>query len=145
MPVDLTLDLLLSTASETRDSSVHREALRVLTLTDCWGKIDDALSRHVLETECFENQLLLGDLALNRIRMTLGLPITDDDYNETMTSTVRPVARQLISPALLDQAKQYYQTAHRLAGEQDKRLETRWYSDTVRQRQNQLTCLFPGH
>ncbi|MEZ5602287.1 MAG: hypothetical protein R3F36_15760 [Candidatus Competibacteraceae bacterium] len=40
------------------------------------------LARHALESDCFESALLLGDLALNQGRATLGLPMLDDDYGE---------------------------------------------------------------
>ena len=144
MPVDLALDLLLSTAGETRDSGAYREALRGLALAGRWEEIDNALSRHMLETDCFENQLSLGDLALNRVRMALGLPVVDDDYNAPIMCAAKPVTGPAF-PVMLDQAKQCYQAAQRLAGEQDERLETHRHSDTVRQRQNRLTSLFPSH
>ncbi len=145
-PVDLALDLLLSTAGETRDSGAHREILRALALAGRWREIDNTLSRHVLETDCFENRLSLGDLALNRARIMLGLPVADDEYNGTIASPVRPVARPSLSlTTMLDQAEQCYQVAGQLAGEQDKRLETHWYSNTIRQRQNRLTSLFQSH
>jgi hypothetical protein len=77
----------------------------------------------------------LGDLAVNRARAALKLPVVDDDYGET-TFGAASLAR-LDSARIsteLGEAESRYRDALRLAADQDRRLETGWYSDTVHRR-----------
>ncbi len=121
--------------NDVRDGGARLEALRVLALAGAWDLID-AHGRHKhLPPDTFENALGLGDLALNRVRAALGQPAVDDDYG---AMTVACVARAALdsgqASALVNEAQCRYQEAGRFAEEQDQRLETGWYGDTVHQR-----------
>ncbi|MCP5196777.1 MAG: hypothetical protein H6974_08345 [Gammaproteobacteria bacterium] len=140
-PVDPALDLLASTAHEARDSGACREVLQVLALADHWSAVDEILRQRSLTMDCFENRLLLGDLALNRLRIALGLPVADDDYNEPVFGVRKPVIGQPVSPEMVDQVKLGYRAAQQLADGQDARLETNWHGRSVHRRQRQLESL----
>ncbi|HRY16101.1 MAG: hypothetical protein KDJ31_01720 [Candidatus Competibacteraceae bacterium] len=142
-PVDLALALLTSSvnAGKTRNSGAYREALWALALAGCWREVDDALSRRPLKTDSFEDQLLLGDLRLSRLRMALGLPPSDADGSEAAINVVQIKVAQSVSPEAIDEIKQSYEIAQLLADEQDRRLETGWYSEMVRRRPNLLASL----
>jgi len=143
-PIDKAFDLLASSADPgRRDFGAYREALRVLALVGRWQTVNETLSQRPLKADHFEDQLLLSDLAFNRLRIALDLPTADDDSSDSLepiVSTAKPIAGQA-SLMMLDQAKQCYQAAQRLAGEQDERLETHWHSDVVHERQNRLESL----
>ena len=137
-PVEMAIALLAdSINSESRDFGAWREALRVLALAGYWDEVDAALSRHPLQTECFESALLLGDLALIRARMGLGLPAVDDDCGETTSDTPAPFST-LATVVALRQAEDHYRATQHLAEAEDKRLETSWHSDRLRSRFNML-------
>ncbi|MCB1778119.1 MAG: hypothetical protein KDI50_11860 [Candidatus Competibacteraceae bacterium] len=148
VPVDLALNLLISSSintRETRDSGAYREALRTLALAGRWKEVEDALSRRPLKNHCFDEQLLLADLKLNRLRMALRLPSSDDDGNEAAINVAQiPSLKEETEQAslkMLDRVQQSYAVAQSLADEQDRRLETVWYSKVLRQRRNQLALL----
>lgn len=137
-PVETTRALLAGEGNgESRDTGARREALRVLALAGCWEEVDVALSRQPLQADTFENALLLGDLALNRVRVALELPAVDDDCGEISVDVSAPVS----SPAsiALCEAEGHYQVARRLAEIEDERLETVWYEDTLQRRLNCFT------
>ncbi len=143
-PVEMAIALLADGINgESRDFGAWREALRVLALAGYWDEVDAALSRHPLQTECFESALLLGDLALIRARMGLGLPAVDDDYDEPTADTPAPFST-LATVVALRQAEDHYRATQHLAEAEDKRLETSWHSDRLRSRFNMLhdTALF---
>jgi hypothetical protein len=142
-PVHLALDLLTSSisAGDTRDSGTYRETLRTLALAGCWREVDDAFAQRPLKNDCFEEQLLLADLRLNRLRMALGLPIRDDDDNEAAINTAQLKVAQSVSPEMVNQLQQSYEVIQALADEQDRRLETDWYGERVRRRWNQFKLL----
>lgn len=146
-PVDLALTLLSSVnAGETRDSGAYREALRALALAGRWKEVDDALAQRPLKNDDFEEQLLLADLRLNRLRMALGLPTSDDDGNAA-SSKIPPNPSLLKGEAerlpleMLDDVKQGYGAVQPLADEQGQRLETDWYGKIIRQRWSQFALL----
>ncbi|MCC6135927.1 MAG: hypothetical protein LM550_00605 [Candidatus Contendobacter sp.] len=117
-----------------RDFGARLEALRVVALVGDWNRIDTTLRHEPLHPVCFETALGLGDLAVSRVRAALGLSAVDDDYGETgVTATAAPAATDSVA-ARLREGEQCYQDALRWAEEQDQRLGTDWYSDTVRQR-----------
>ncbi|HRX72308.1 MAG: hypothetical protein KDJ22_05680 [Candidatus Competibacteraceae bacterium] len=142
-PVDLALALLTSSINtgETRDSGAYREALLTLALVGRWREMDDALAQRPLKNDCFEEQLILADLELNRLRMALDLPTSDDDGNAAAINAVQINVAQSVSLGVLDQIEQDYKLAQSLADEQDQRLETDWYGARVRRRWKQLTLL----
>ncbi|MFZ1643522.1 MAG: hypothetical protein WAV07_19250 [Candidatus Contendobacter sp.] len=113
---------------ELRDFGARLEALRVLALAGDWDLIDVALRRKPLPPDTFETAIGLGDLMLGRARAAWALPAVDDDYGETAIGTVSSLA------AGLGEAAIHYQSALKLAEDQDRRLETSWHSDTVHQR-----------
>jgi hypothetical protein len=119
---------------EPRNCGARIEALRVLALAGDWDLIDAALRHNPLHPTSFETVLGLGDLALGRARAALGLPAVDDDYGEPVTgiSQVAPDSDRVA--AAFGEAEQGYREAGRFAEEQDQRLETGWYGDTVHQR-----------
>ncbi len=136
-PVEMAIALLAdSINSESRDFGAWREALRVLALAGYWDEVDVALSRHPLQIECFESALLLGDLALIRERMGLGLPAVDDDYDEPTADTPAPFSA--LAAGALRQVESHYRAAWQLAELEDKRLETTWHVDRLRSKFNML-------
>jgi len=118
---------------KSRDFGARLEALRVLALMGDWDRIDTALRHEPLPPVGFEMALSLGDLAVSRVRATLGLPIIDDDYGEIGVTTTATLAADSIA-ARLREVERYYQDALRWAEEQDQRLGTDWYRATVNQR-----------
>ncbi|HRD64546.1 MAG TPA: hypothetical protein PKY50_00150 [Candidatus Competibacter sp.] len=140
IPIELALALLTETAGiENRDTGARCEALRVLALAGRFDEVDAALSRQPLRTDCFESALLLGELALIRTRVRLGLPVVDDDYGEPASDTPAPFSALAVAVALR-QAEDHYRTAQHLADAEDERLETSWYGDGLRSRLNMLRC-----
>jgi hypothetical protein len=135
-PVDLALDLLTSgiSAGETRDSGTYREALQTLAWAGCWREVDDALTQRPLKNDDFEDQLLLADLRLNRLRMAMGLPTIDDDGNEAAINAMQMKVEQSVPPEMVNQLQQSYEVIQALADDQDRRLETDWYGERVRRR-----------
>ncbi|NMQ18306.1 hypothetical protein E4P82_03305 [Candidatus Competibacter phosphatis] len=142
MPVETALALLASAAGGGRDFGMRREALRALALMGCWDVVDESLARHALESDCLESALLLGDLALNQARATLGLPMLDDDYGEdtdvASPSLDRPDPE---TRSKLEQAGSHYRSALALAGAEDERLETQVLGATVRNRLRRLETI----
>ena len=142
-PVEQARALLTRAAAERelRDFGARLEALLVLALAGDWDLITADLCQKPLHPATFETALGLGDLALGRVRAALGLPAVDDDYGEPAAdaSPVAPDADRVA--AVLDEAEQGYREAARFAEEQDQRLETGWYGDTVRERQARLNRL----
>ncbi|MCB1793635.1 MAG: hypothetical protein KDJ70_04240 [Candidatus Competibacteraceae bacterium] len=142
MPVETALALLASAAGGGRDFGARREALRALALASCWDAVDDSLARHALESDSLESALLLGDLALNQARTTLGLPMLDDDYGEdgdvASPSLDRPDPE---TQSKLEQAGSHYRSALALAEAEDERLETQVLGATVRNRLQRLETI----
>lgn len=95
-----------------------------MALAGCWETVDDALLQRPLESECFENALLLGDLALNRARAALKLPPMDMDYGDFSTYSIGD----------LSEAARCYQAALSLAAAEDERLDTGWHGATIQER-----------
>jgi hypothetical protein len=120
---------------ETHDFGARLEALRLLALAGDWNLIDAALRHNPPRPASFETALCLGDLAVNRARAALKLPVVDDDYGETTfgAASLARLDSARIS-AELGEAESRYRDALRLAADQDRRLETGWYSDTVHRR-----------
>ena len=142
VPVETALTLLASAAGESRDFGARREALRALALANRWDAVDGSLTRHALESDCFESALLLGDLALNRARATLGLPMLDDDYGEDIdAASSSPHRLDPESRSKLEQAGSHYRSALALAEAEDERLETQAMDATVRNRLRQLETM----
>ena len=142
MPAETALALLASAAGEGRDFGARQEALRVLALASCWDVVDDSLARHVLQSDCFESTLLRGDLALNRARMALGMPVADDDYGEAAdAASLSPDRPHPETRSRLEQAGSHYRSALALAEAEDERLETRARGATVRHRLRQLETM----
>ena len=142
MPVETALALLASAAGGGRDFGARREALRALALMGCWDAVDDSLARHALESDCFESTLLLGDLALNQARATLGLPMLDDDYGEDTDAASPSLDRpNPETRSKLEQAGSHYRSALALAEAEDERLETQAIGATVRNRLRQLETI----
>lgn len=141
-PVETTLALLASVEGENHDFGARLEVLRALALADCWDAVDEVLARHELKPGCFESALLLGDLALNRARAALGLPVVDDDYGEdadvASSSLDRPDPE---ARSTLERAGPHYQAALTLAEAEDERLETPARGMTVRNRLRQLETM----
>jgi hypothetical protein len=119
---------------EPRGVGARLEALRVLALTGDWDRIDAHLRHKPLPSNTFEAVLGLGDLALGRARAALDLPAVDDDYGEPATGAALAAPDSARAAAALSEAENRYRDALGLAEEQDQRLETGWYGDTVRQR-----------
>lgn len=141
-PVETALALLARAAGENRDFGARREALRALALARCWEAVDDVLARHALESDCFENALLLGDLALNRARAALELPIMDDDYGEDGdAASPSPDRLDPETRSKLEQAGSRYRFALALAEAEDERLETQVLGATVRNRLRRLATM----
>ena len=141
-PVEQARALLTRAAErEPRDFGARIEALRVLALAGDWDPITTDLRQKPLHPATFETALGLGDLALGRARAALGLPAVDDDYGELAAdaSPVAPDSDQVT--VAFGEAEQGYREAARFAEEQDRRLQTRWYGDTVRGRQARLNRL----
>ena len=113
----------------------------MLALAGDWDLITADLCQKPLHPATFETALGLGDLALGRARAALGLPAVDDDYGKPFAdiAPVAPDAERVA--AAFGEAEQGYREAGRFAEEQDQRLETGWYGDTVRQRQARLNRL----
>ncbi|MER2601918.1 MAG: hypothetical protein ABTR27_06135 [Candidatus Competibacter phosphatis] len=142
VPVETALTLLASAAGESRDFGARLEALRALALANRWDAVDDSLARHALESDCFESALLLGDLALNRARATLGLPMLDGDYGEDGdAASPSPDRLDPESRSKLEQAGSHYRSALALAGAEDERLETQVLGATVRNRLRRLEAM----
>ena len=142
VPVETALTLLASAAGKSRDFGARREALRALALASCWDAVDDSLAQHALESDCLENALLLGDLALNQARATLGLPMLDDDYGEDGdAASPSPDRLDPESRSKLEQAGSHYRSALALAGAEDERLETQVLGATVRNRLRRLEAM----
>ena len=142
VPVETALTLLASAAGESRDFGARREALRALALANRWDAVDDSLARHKLKPDSFDNSLLLGDLALNQTRATLGLPILDDDYGEdTNAASPSPDRPNPETRSKLEQAESHYRSALALAETEDERLETQVLGATVRNRLRQLETM----
>ena len=126
---------------EPRDFGVRIEALRVLALAGDWDTIAADLRQKPLHPATFEAALGLGDLALGRARAALGLPAVDDDYGEPFTDIAPAAPDSDRVAAALGEAEQDYREAGRFAEEQDQRLQTCWYGDTVRERLARLSWL----
>ena len=142
MPVETASALLASAAGGGRDFGTRREALRALALMGCWDAVDNSLARHELKPDSFDNSLLLGDLALNQTRATLGLPILDDDYGEdTNVASPSPDRPNPETRSKLEQAESHYRSALALAETKDERLETQAIGATVRNRLRQLETM----
>ncbi|MDG4597175.1 MAG: hypothetical protein P9F75_16055 [Candidatus Contendobacter sp.] len=131
-PVERALDLLAAVHEGNRDFGARREALRVLALAGRWAEIDAALSRPPLDPERFEDALLLGDLALGRVRAALGWPTVDDDYGELAHGGSASSA--VLTGEALREVESHYRVALSLAEVEDERLETDWHGATVRER-----------
>jgi hypothetical protein len=131
-------------AREPREFGVRLEALRVLALAGDWDRIDAHLRHKLLPPDTFETALGLGDLALGRARAALDLPAVDDDYGEPATGAALAAPDSARAAAALSEAENRYRDALGLAEEQDQRLETGWYGDTVRQRLALLGLLRPS-
>ena len=130
--------------SEPHDFGIRLEALRVVALVSDGDLIDTHLRQKPLRPDTFETALGLGDLALNQAQAEQGLPVIDVDYGEMageVVAAVFPAPDSRSMTALLDEARRCYQAAARWAADQDQRLETGWYGETVRQR---LAWLAPG-
>ncbi|HRZ24759.1 MAG TPA: hypothetical protein P5326_12065, partial [Candidatus Contendobacter sp.] len=142
-PVEQARTLLTRAAAERepRDFGARLEALRVLALASDWDPITADLRQKPLHPATFETALGLGDLALGRARAALGLPAVDDDYGEPAVDALPVAPNSDRVAAVLDEAEQDYREAARFAEEQDQRLQTRWYGDTVRERQARLNRL----
>ena len=142
-PVEQARALLTRAAAERepRDFGARLEALRVLALASDWDPITADLRQKPLHPATFETALGLGDLALGRARAALGLPAVDDDYGEPAVDALPVAPNSDRVAAVLDEAEQDYREAARFAEEQDQRLQTRWYGDTVRERQARLNRL----
>ncbi len=141
-PVETALALLTSVEGENRDFGARLEVLRVLALAGRWNAVDSVLTRHELKTDSFESVLLLGDLALNRVRATLGLPIMDDDYGENADAALpSPDPLDPATRSSLEQAMPHYQSALALAEAEDERLETQACGATVRNRLRRLEAM----
>ncbi len=141
-PVETALALLASTAGATRDFGARLEALRALVLANRRDAVDDSLARHALQSGGFESALLLGDLALNRARTALGLPVLDDDYGEDADAAFPPPDRfDPETRSSLEQAMPHYQSALALAEAEDERLETQACGATVRNRLRRLEAM----
>ncbi|NJM11534.1 MAG: hypothetical protein HC889_06305, partial [Synechococcaceae cyanobacterium SM1_2_3] len=123
-PIESALALLAATEGANRDFGAHQEALQVLALAGCWDAVDAALAQIPLDGECFKNALLLGDLALNRGRAALKLPLMDVDYGDFSPHAIGD----------LSEAAGCYQAALSLAAAEDERLDTDWHGATLRQR-----------
>ncbi len=136
-PVEQARAFLTAVAGERepRDFGARLEALRVLALAGDGEFIDAYLHRCPLHPDAFETALGLGDLALSRARATLGQPAIDDDSAMTteIIALVAPDHGQ--ASVLINEAQRRYREAGQFAEEQDRRLETGWYSHTVQQRQ----------
>lgn len=136
-PVEIALALLAETTEgASRAVGARQEALRALALAGDWAAMDAALSRYPLDSEHFENDLLLGDLALNRARTALGLPAVDNDYGPLSIDFSAPFSA--LASAALGKAESCYQAALSLAASEDERLETDWYGTIVRERRDGL-------
>lgn len=118
---------------EAHDFGARLEALRVLALAGDWDRIEATLRHNPLRPDRFESALGLGDLAVSRARAALKRPAVDDDYGETAVGAA-PLAGLDSARMALGEAESHYRDALRLAADQDQRLETGWYSDTVRRR-----------
>ena len=129
---------------ELHEFGARLEALRVLALAGDWDRIDAHLRYKPLPPDTFENMLGLGDLALGRARAALGLPAVDADYGEPAASAAPAVLNPTRAAAAASEAEKCYRDALGLAEEQDQRLETSWYGDTVRQRLALLGLLRPS-
>jgi len=142
-PVEQARTLLTRAAAERepRDFGARLEALRVLALAGDWDPITADLRQKPLHPDAFETALGLGDLALGRARAALGLPAVDDDYGEPAADIAPMAPASDRVAAALGEAEQGYREAARFAEEQDQRLETGWYGDTVRERQARLNRL----
>jgi len=136
-PVEIAHSLLLECANHPyRDFGIRWEALRVLMLSTCRDEVANALSLYPLKADCFDSALLLGDLALSRVRLALGLPAMDDDYGErdaVATSLIDSPARSEIDE-VYGEMKRHYHAATAFSKWQDSRLETGWYSGEVSRR-----------
>ncbi|MDZ7622513.1 MAG: hypothetical protein U5O69_09260 [Candidatus Competibacteraceae bacterium] len=126
-----------------REFGARLEALRVLALAGDWDRIDAHLRHKPLPPDTFETALGLGDLALGRARVALGLPVVDDDYGETAVGAALAAPDSTRAAAALSEAETCYRDALGLAEDQDQRLETGWYGATVRQRLALLGLLRP--
>lgn len=137
VPVEMALSLLVGSADgESRDFGAQNEALRALALAGRREEIDAALSRYPLQTDRFEPALLLGDLALSRARVAMGLPVMDADYSEPTADTPAPFSA--LAAGALRQAEGHYRATQHLAEAEDARLETSWHGDRLRSRFNML-------
>ncbi|MDG4563315.1 MAG: hypothetical protein P9E88_18705 [Candidatus Competibacter sp.] len=142
VPVETALALLASAVGESRDFGARREALRALALANRWDAVDDSLARHELKPDSFDNSLLLGDLALNRARATLGLPMLDGDYGgDGDAASPSPDRLDPESRSKLEQAGSHYRSALALAEAEDERLETQVLGATVRNRLRRLETI----
>jgi len=136
-PVEIARSLLRECAShEYRGFGVRGETLRVLVISGCWDEVADALSLYPLKADCFESALLLGDLALSRVRLALGLPAVDDDYGEkkTIVAPVSDSPSRSESDEVYGVMKRHYHAAVAFSEEQDSRLETEWHSGEISRR-----------
>lgn len=127
-----------------RELGARLEALRVLALAGDWDRIDAVLRHEPLPSNKFDAILGLGDLALGRARAALGLPAVDADYGEPAAGAALAVLNSTRAAAASSEAEKCYRDALGLAEEQDQRLETGWYGDTVRQRLALLGLLRPS-
>ena len=137
-PVEQARTFLTAVAGEREpgDFGARLEALRVLALAGDWERIDAHLRHRPLSLDTFETALGLGDLALSRARAALGLPVVDDDYGAMIAEVIARVAPDSgQASVLINEVQRRYREAGQFAEEQDRRLETRWYSNTVHQRQ----------
>ena len=121
--------------NDIRDFGARLDALRVLALAGDGEFIDAYLHRYPLHPDAFETALGLGDLALSRARAALGQSAIDDDSGAMIAEVIARVAPDSgQASVLINEVQCRYQEAGQFAEEQDRRLETRWYSNTVHQR-----------
>lgn len=80
-PVETAIALLAgAAASGCRGTGAREEALRVLALAGCWDRVDAALRRQPLSTDCAESVRLSASLTSNRTRFAQRLPTVDDEF-----------------------------------------------------------------
>ncbi len=117
-----------------RDFGARCDTLRILALTGHWNTIDEVRSHHQSKPDSLYDALLWGDLALTQVRIGLGLPVVDDDYDSStgMLSVSSPADTRIQDH--LTSAVAHYHAALSLAEAEDERLQTQWHQTVVKQR-----------
>ncbi|MDM8557151.1 hypothetical protein QUF75_20720 [Desulfococcaceae bacterium HSG7] len=109
-------------------------ALRVLILANRYLEVKRVKEQYLLEEEGFDGLLFLGDELLCRAREVLGMEVRDDEYDVKFPDPIPPFPDVRTGLQYLEKAAAFYVQAMDEAEDEDERLETDYYTRTLKGR-----------